>query len=167
MRVHESRHDPWLPPGPPTHTTLHAPSLPPRCCRSQTLIIANAVIIYLVLERTPSFLREFRRRASEGILKREGWDTLAAWGLTAALGAALYPLYSSRMIPEENGKVYSGGSCWADLPIHMVRVVVMVAAVAVVGRSCSKNNRPCAAGAVCGKARCLGSAHPSLPCHCL
>lgn len=73
-----------------------------------------------MLERTPSFLRELRKRLAEGVLKREGWDTLAAWGLTAALGAALYPLYSSRMIPEENGKVYSGGSCWADLPIHMV-----------------------------------------------
>lgn len=35
------------------------------------------------------------------------------------LGLWLWPLYSSRMIPDVNGYLYSGGSCYGDLPIHM------------------------------------------------
>ena len=41
-------------------------------------------------------------------------------GLVMALATAvLAPLYNSRMLPEEGGRVFSGGSCWADLPMHM------------------------------------------------
>ena len=39
--------------------------------------------------------------------------------LELILGLWLWPLYSSRMIPEQHGNIFSGGSCYGDLPIHM------------------------------------------------
>jgi len=36
------------------------------------------------------------------------------------IGVIMWPLWSSRFLPEnDDGSVRSGGSCWADLPIHM------------------------------------------------
>jgi hypothetical protein len=48
--------------------------------------------------------------------------TVADWvciALEVCLGLYLFPLYSTRMIPEVNGILMSGGSCYGDLPIHM------------------------------------------------
>lgn len=72
--------------------------------------------MYVVIERLPTFVREWRRRAS---LRSELLDAAGAWGVTAALAYPLWQLYTTRMIPEERGRIFSGGSCWADLPIHM------------------------------------------------
>ena len=44
------------------------------------------------------------------------WVCLA---LVTGLGLYLFPLYSTRMIPEVHGMLWSGGSCYGDLPIHM------------------------------------------------
>lgn len=44
------------------------------------------------------------------------WVCLA---MSLAMGYVLWPLYSSRMIPEAHGNIMSGGSCYGDLPIHM------------------------------------------------
>jgi hypothetical protein len=44
---------------------------------------------------------------------------MLAGGVAFVSSLFLVPLYSSRFIPEHDGKVWSGGSCWADLPIHM------------------------------------------------
>lgn len=49
-------------------------------------------------------------------------DALYVAALLAVAAYFLVPLYSSRMIPEEDGQIFSGGSCWADLPIHMTIV---------------------------------------------
>jgi hypothetical protein len=82
--------------------------------------------VYLVAERTPSFLREMRRRLAEGATARAKgvWlsqhaDSLVAAALVGVGALFFVPLYSTRMIPEQDGKIFSGGSCWADLPIHM------------------------------------------------
>lgn len=90
-----------------------------RACRHQSLIISNVVMMYLVAERVPSFLEVWRNRVVRGGWWRADSADEIAWVVVFALSWFLVPLYSSHMIPEEDGKVYSGGSCWADLPIHM------------------------------------------------
>ena len=46
-------------------------------------------------------------------------DSAVAVAVAAAVSYVMWPLYSSRMIPEANGMILSGGSCYGDLPIHM------------------------------------------------
>jgi hypothetical protein len=92
------------------------------CCLSmlevQTLILSNLLMIYLVAERIPAFMTEVRRRTKRGFAG-EKLDAIISTALVLVASAFFWPLYTTRMIPEENGKVFSGGSCWADLPIHM------------------------------------------------
>ena len=90
----------------------------------QTLILTNVLLLWLVLERLPRFGANLR--ASLAALRAAGGgiggaaDAAVAGALVLAAAIFLGPLYSSRMIPEdEQGNIYSGGSCWADLPIHM------------------------------------------------
>lgn len=87
-------------------------------CRHQTLIIANLLMAYLVGSRLTAFTAEMRRRFARGLASERG-DALVAAALTGIGSLIFWPLYSTRMIPEENGRIFSGGSCWADLPIHM------------------------------------------------
>lgn len=46
-------------------------------------------------------------------------DNALVGAIVAVAALPLWSLYSSRFIPEHDGAVWSGGSCWADLPIHM------------------------------------------------
>lgn len=87
-------------------------------CRPQVLIISNLIIVWIVAEHYKPFWRAWQTLLAKGL----GADRTDAYVLAATLGAlslVFWPLYSSRMLPEENGKIMSGGSCWADLPIHM------------------------------------------------
>lgn len=83
------------------------------------MIVSNMLIIALVLARLPAFLSTWRSMLSRGLLARGRVDTVVGACMVAVLGALFWPLYSSRMIPMADGKMWSGGSCWADLPIHM------------------------------------------------
>lgn len=56
-------------------------------------------------------------RAAGG--QAERIDSLVAAGVVAGSAVFVVPLFSTRMLPEKDGKIWSGGSCWADLPIHM------------------------------------------------
>lgn len=93
------------------------------CCLSmleiQTLILSNLLMLYCVAERVPAFMAEVKRRAKRGFAG-ERLDAVISTILIAVASAFFWPLYTTRMIPsDEHGRVYSGGSCWADLPIHM------------------------------------------------
>lgn len=44
---------------------------------------------------------------------------IALVALQCALAYVVWPLYNTRMIPEQHGFIWSGGSCYGDLPIHM------------------------------------------------
>jgi len=100
------------------HAFPPSPALPRR--RVQSLTLANIVLIYLVVERLPAFLREWRTRMAPAVAWwRADWSDAIAWGFVAVIAIPLFRLYSTHMIPWEDGRIYSGGSCWADLPIHM------------------------------------------------
>lgn len=83
---------------------------------------------YLVFERFPSFQAEWRARLGlsksndpkrADVKQSQLLDNIFA-GIVAVLAVVtMWPFYTTRMIPEQDGKIYSGGSCWADLPIHM------------------------------------------------
>jgi len=72
-----------------------------------------------VAERLPRFLVEMRRRVDAGFTAPERVDALVTLAVVWVGGLVFWPLYSSHMIPEDGGRIFSGGSCWADLPIHM------------------------------------------------
>jgi hypothetical protein len=74
--------------------------------------------VWIVAEHWRGFWRNWRTLLAKG-LGADRTDFLFAVSAVGALSLVFWPLYSSRMIPEHDGKVWSGGSCWADLPIHM------------------------------------------------
>ncbi|RYG55556.1 hypothetical protein EON66_05000, partial [archaeon] len=87
-------------------------------CRPQSLIISNGAMIVAVLAAVPRFRANLRARIAAGM----GADKMNVWlslGITAMAAILFIPLYSSRMIPTVDGNIMSGGSCWADMPIHM------------------------------------------------
>jgi hypothetical protein len=86
---------------------------------SYTLIGATIVYAYVVYEHLTSFWEALPRVTAAAAGKAERVDLAAVGGVTAVASAFLWPLYSSRMLPTENRRIMSGGSCWADLPIHM------------------------------------------------
>lgn len=55
-------------------------------------------------------------RSKRSLIDSYDWPALA---LSAALAAPMWTLYSTRMIPEQQGSLMSAGSCYGDLPIHM------------------------------------------------
>jgi hypothetical protein len=80
-------------------------------------------MIYVVYEHIPGFRARIgpvlAAAFAGGSADGGRTDTLLG-AVVAGLASVLFvPLYSSRFIPEHDGKVWSGGSCWADLPIHM------------------------------------------------
>lgn len=100
------------------------------CCLSaieyQTLIMANMIILYLVVERFPAFWRNWKELVHKGLDKSEYRDLAWVSIIVGGLGFLFWPLYSSHMIPWDKDPgdpskmaIMSGGSCWADLPIHM------------------------------------------------
>ena len=76
------------------------------------------LLVIVVGCRWPSFWRNWRAILDRG-LAQDRLDTLVAACLVGVLGVLFWPLYRSRMIPNIGGTIMSGGSCWADLPIHM------------------------------------------------
>ena len=82
------------------------------------MIVANLLLLWIVAEHARAFWRVWRVQLAKG-LGADRTDALWTLGLVGALGVPFWLLYSSRMLPMENGKIMSGGSCWADLPIHM------------------------------------------------
>lgn len=74
--------------------------------------------MWVVGEHFSSFWRVWKTLLAKG-LGADRTDFFVAAGTVGALSLMFWPLYSSRMIPEHDGKIWSGGSCWADLPIHM------------------------------------------------
>ena len=83
-----------------------------------TMILSNLILVGIVGCNFRRFWANWRTILSRG-LGADGPDCLIALCIFVVLGAVLWPLYSSRMIPQHDGKMWSGGSCWADLPIHM------------------------------------------------
>lgn len=89
-------------------------------CSPHGLFGATAVILYLAYEHLPTFIKRIGPAIKSAVVDADGRkDTLLACVVTGVAALFLVPLYSTRFIPEHDGKVWSGGSCWADLPIHM------------------------------------------------
>ena len=82
-----------------------------------TLFGSSALLAYAAYEHFGGFRR--RLPALVRAAFAAPLDSALAAACVGAAAALLVPLYSSRFIPEHDGKVWSGGSCWADLPIHM------------------------------------------------
>ena len=82
------------------------------------MILSNLFILWVVGEHYASFWRSWKTLLAKG-LGADRTDFFVAMATVGVLSLIFWPLYSSRMIPEENGNIMSGGSCWADLPIHM------------------------------------------------
>lgn len=89
--------------------------------RPQTFILSNLIIVWQVAERLPSFASKLKARLNADISSGMV-DILINAAILAIATFILFPLYWSRMLPEQNGSIYSGGSCWADLPFHMAVV---------------------------------------------
>lgn len=84
-----------------------------------TLIGSTFILAYIAYEHFPGFLKRIGPSVKKAFWGTDRIDTLFA-GIVTVLSSLLFvPLYNSRFIPEHDGKVWSGGSCWADLPIHM------------------------------------------------
>eukprot|EP01138_Halocafeteria_seosinensis_P008549 gb/GECG01008738.1/.p1 GENE.gb/GECG01008738.1/~~gb/GECG01008738.1/.p1 ORF type:complete len:849 (+),score=62.00 gb/GECG01008738.1/:1-2547(+) len=83
-----------------------------------TLSIATIGLFYIGWD----YFAPFKEKApgAFGGLKRELKRDWVLWVNLAGWGAFVVPLFSSRFLPEdEHGNVYSGGSCWSDLAIHL------------------------------------------------
>src|SRR4051812_46055797 len=65
------------------------------------------------LKTLPSFRITGSVLSSEARMVRNGLI------VGVAVATVLLPLYWSRMLPESNGHISSGGSVWGDGPIHM------------------------------------------------
>ena len=96
---------------------------PCTCCRRNfrrglSITVSTLLMLYIAWAE----LGEFRRRIGPAA---KSWlaSLSSEWMLFATLivwGVLMVPLYLTRFFPEdEQGNVYSGGSCWADMPIHM------------------------------------------------
>ena len=83
------------------------------------MVLANLVIVWIVAEHFGRFWRNWRALLAKGLSGSERMDGYYVLTFLAVIALPVWRLYSTRMIPEEGGKIWSGGSCWADLPIHM------------------------------------------------
>ena len=83
----------------------------------QTIVVASAIMVALASERWPSAIRHTKHILTRW--KEHRTDFYLSVGLCVALSFIFWPLYATRMIPEVNGMIMSGGSCYGDLPIHM------------------------------------------------
>ena len=82
-----------------------------------TLLVSSILLAILISDRLVQFGRNARRLLARFPAQRT--DLLVSLALAAAVSCVMWPLYSTRMIPERNGVLLSGGSCYGDLPIHM------------------------------------------------
>ena len=89
------------------------------CLLSQLSPLSVGVASILVLIVIADSFMELGRnaRALAAKLPAQRTDLAISLGLAAAVSAVMWPLYSSRMIPERNGALLSGGSCYGDLPV--------------------------------------------------
>jgi hypothetical protein len=76
-------------------------------------------LVWIAFEHTPSFRRKIGHSFRAAVTGTGQIDSILTLGCVFVAALFLVPLYSSRFIPYHDGKVHSGGSCWADLPIHM------------------------------------------------
>jgi hypothetical protein len=84
------------------------------------MLLSNAVLLFLVLDKTPAFVTNLQVKLVQLWSSASAkWDHLLALIIAVAVGVVLWPVYSSHMLNEAHGMVFAGGSCWADLPIHM------------------------------------------------
>ena len=75
---------------------------------------------YLVWEHAEDFSKNLLPLLADALSPSQRFanGTLAA--IMALALRILWPLYDTRMLKEEGpNRVFSGGSCWADLPMHM------------------------------------------------
>lgn len=83
-----------------------------------TLSFASLALVYLAWE----YIQPFREKAPKAFanLPREIARDWLLWLNLAVWGAFVVPLFNSRFLWEDDkGNVYSGGSCWSDLAIHL------------------------------------------------
>jgi len=85
---------------------------------SMSVSLGTFIVAYVAWDNFP----EFRTKIGPAF-KKFCVDIPSNWVLYATLtawGFLMVPLYLTRFFPEDDqGNVYSGGSCWADMPIHM------------------------------------------------
>jgi len=75
---------------------------------------------YLVFEHAEEFSRNIGPLVRDFVAPHALFPNMLLSLVMAVAGAILTPLYATRMLKEEGpGRVFSGGSCWADLPMHM------------------------------------------------
>ena len=75
---------------------------------------------YLVFEHAEEFSRNIGPLVRDFVAPHALFPNMLLSLVMAVAGAILTPLYDTRMLKEEGpGRVFSGGSCWADLPMHM------------------------------------------------
>ncbi len=88
-------------------------------CSSEAVTITTAVMVVLTILAVDPFVPKFRQAASQFWVREQG--TLMFLGpLVVVTALVMTPLYSSRYLYEEaDGSVMTGGSTWADLPIHL------------------------------------------------
>lgn len=87
--------------------------------RPQVFLISNVIMLYFVLDSVPSFVTNWNKRASQLWTSRSlKIDLVVGIVIVATISVPLWSLYSSHMLSESAGRVWAGGSCWADLPIH-------------------------------------------------
>lgn len=83
------------------------------------MLISNVIMLCAVVDKIPSFVTIWGKRASQLWASRSQQADLAfGTVVVAAISVPLWFLYSSHMLSESMGRVWAGGSCWADLPIH-------------------------------------------------
>jgi hypothetical protein len=80
-----------------------------------SIAAATAVLVWVTVRRWDAAAAEHRAMFARGARR----DDVLAAAVVLCLGAALWPTYSGRMVPTRDGKVWTGGSCYGDLPIHM------------------------------------------------
>ena len=75
---------------------------------------------YLVWEHAEDFSKNIGPLIVDAFAPSQRLANFILTGLLGVAGMVLVPLYNTRMLKEEGpGRVFSGGSCWADLPMHM------------------------------------------------
>lgn len=74
---------------------------------------------YIALEHLGSFRQRFPLLLKDAASPANRLNNAVLLVVLAVAASIIVPLYSTRMLPNEDGKIFSGGSCWADLPLHM------------------------------------------------
>ena len=87
-------------------------------------------MLFAVLDKIPSFVTNWNKRASQLWFSRtQKIDLLVATVVVGAISVPLWWLYSSHMLSESMGRIWAGGSCWADLPIHSKFIVLVTVGI--------------------------------------